>query len=69
MGCMCMECKFMEVVRDNHEDLYTLCVCRESENFLEQISLVLDSCDFGKVDDYGEDEEMVGEREWIKKAD
>ena len=37
MGCECMECKFVNVVRDNHEDLHPICVSQESDNFLKEI--------------------------------
>lgn len=62
MGCMCAECKFTEVIRDNHEDLLTICTCRESDYFLNELSVPFDNCDLGVVDDYGEeDEETAGE--------
>lgn len=57
MGCMCMECKFYDVVTDNHDDLHSICTCRESENFLTEIEIAFDNCDLGIVDDYGESEE------------
>lgn len=57
-GCMCMECKYREAIRNNHEDLLSICVCRESENYLHQIEIAFDDCDFGVVDDWGEDEEL-----------
>lgn len=50
MGCICIDCKFREVVRDNHDDLHCICVCRESGFFLEKVS-AFDSCDFGMVED------------------
>jgi hypothetical protein len=51
MGCICIDCKFREVVQDNHDDLHGICVCRESEFFLKKVSAVFDSCDFGMVED------------------
>lgn len=55
MCCMCAECKYAEMVRDNHEKLIAVCVCRESENFLHELEIAFDNCDFGVVDDYGEE--------------
>lgn len=51
MGCMCAECKYAEIVRDNHEKLIVICVCRESDNFLHELEIAFDNCDFGFVDD------------------
>ncbi|MBQ9760123.1 MAG: hypothetical protein IJW16_02110 [Clostridia bacterium] len=56
-----MDCKFYDVVRDNHGQLVAICLCRESENFLHEISVAFDNCDFGIVDDYGEEAEKGGE--------
>ena len=56
MGCMCAECKYAEVERDNHEKLIAVCVCRESEYFLHELEIAFDNCDFGVVDDYDEEE-------------
>lgn len=61
MGCMCLECKYYDVVSDNHGELVAICVCRESENFLHQLHVAFDNCDFGIVDDYGEEDEKGGE--------
>lgn len=62
MGCVCAECKFAVVIRDNHNKVLSVCVCRESDNFLRELSIAFDNCELGVVDDYGEDnEEMVGE--------
>lgn len=60
-GCMCMECKYYDVVTDNHDNHVAICVCRESENFLHELSIAFDNCDFGIVDDYGEESEKGGE--------
>lgn len=57
MGCMCAECKYKEIVRDNHGKFVCVCVCRESDNFLHELEIAFDNCEFGFVDDYGEDEE------------
>ena len=51
MGCMCAECKYWEVVRNNHDELVNICVCRESENYLKNIDIAFCNCDHGKVDD------------------
>lgn len=61
VGCMCAECKYYDVVRDNHEKCVAICVCRESENFLHELHIAFDNCDFGVVDDYGEEAENGGE--------
>jgi hypothetical protein len=60
MGCMCMECKYSEVLSDNHDCLLRVCVCRESEYFLHTVSTAFGECDFGIVDDE-EDNEKGGE--------
>jgi hypothetical protein len=52
-----MECKYYDVVTDNHENTVAICVCRESEKFLHELEIAFDNCDFGIVDDYGEEEE------------
>lgn len=57
MGCMCAECKYKEIVRDNHGKLVCVCVCRESDNFLHELEIAFENCGLGFVDDYGEDEE------------
>lgn len=61
MGCMCAECKYYDVASDNHGELVDICVCRESENFLHQLQIAFDNCDFGIVDDYEEETEEGGE--------
>ena len=48
MGCMCMDCKYREIVTDNHDNLHGICVCAESENFLTKV--FWEDCDFGEVD-------------------
>lgn len=52
MGCMCMDCAFARTVRDNHKNLFTICVCRESGNFLHQLDLIDDNCEIGIVAGY-----------------
>lgn len=56
MACMCMECKFTKICQDENGDLFVICTNRKSENFLTEISLAFDDCDFGKVEDYDEGE-------------
>lgn len=51
----CMECKFANVIRDNHKDFHFVCVCRESKNFLHEINDLFDECENGVFDDYGEE--------------
>ena len=55
-GCMCAECKYWDATIDNHGKAFSFCVCRESEYFLHEIHIAFDNCDFGIVDDYGEEE-------------
>lgn len=55
IGCMCAECKYAKKVRDNHKKFILICVCRESENFLHELEIASDNCDFGFVDDEEED--------------
>lgn len=60
MGCECLRCKHADVVTDNHEEHHSICICRESENFLKPISIVWDSCEHGEVERY--EEETEGEK-------
>lgn len=55
MGCMCMECKYADVLTDNHDKLFRICVCRESDNFLHELEIAFDNCECGVVDDYEEE--------------
>lgn len=57
MGCMCAECKYADVLIDNHAKVFSICVCRESDNFLHELDIAWENCDWGIVDDYGENEE------------
>lgn len=52
---MCLDCKFVKVLRDNHADTHSICVCRESDHFLEAVSLAFDGCEQKEKDE--EDEE------------
>ncbi len=52
MGCMCMDCAFARTVRDNHKNLFTICVCRENDNILHQLDLMHDNCEIGIVAGY-----------------
>lgn len=56
MGCMCMECSYNDIVRDNHGELHRICTCRESEDFLKEVS-TFGECDCGEVDVESEDTE------------
>ena len=51
MGCMCFECKFSIVIRDNNDDLLQICVHRESDNFLKELEVAFDNCEIGMIDD------------------
>lgn len=62
MGCMCMECKFREVITDNHKNLLSICVCRESDYFLNELSAAFDNCELGVVDDSDEEELFVDDK-------
>ena len=55
-GCMCLECKYAEVLTDNKERYHNICVCQESDNFLKEVEIAFDSCEYGRIDDYGTDE-------------
>ena len=57
MGCMCMDCKYNDIVRDNHDELHPICTCVESENFLKPVSYVWTECDAGEVEMEDEDAE------------
>lgn len=50
MGCMCADCKHNDIVRDNHDNLHTICTCAESKNFLKKVSVFWDECDSGEVE-------------------
>lgn len=48
----CLFCKYSNaIVEDNHGDLHTLCSCRESENFLKEVDIAFDYCDFAERED------------------
>lgn len=54
---MCLDCKFVEIVRDNHDETHSICVCQESDHFLNTVSLVFDGCEYEEKeeDEEGED--------------
>ena len=52
MACMCYECKFMQLLRDNKNRLFSICTHRESDNFLSELDFAFDSCDMGIVNDW-----------------
>lgn len=57
MGCECMKCNFRTVIEDNEGNLLSICVHRESDNFLKQISIAFDGCELGELEEmYLEDE-------------
>ena len=51
MGCMCMECQFIQIVEDENGDLFSICANRKSENFLKEVSLAFDNCEIGIIED------------------
>ena len=55
-GCMCMECEYLEVVIDNYNQTHSICVCRESDNFLKTVDLAWENCDFGEVETADDEE-------------
>ena len=55
MGCMCMECRFLQIVEDENGDLFSICANRKSENFLTELSLAFDNCEIGIIDTTGEE--------------
>ena len=57
MGCMCIECKHLDILRDNHDNLHEICTCVESPNFLKKMSIVWDDCDSGEVETADEEDE------------
>lgn len=57
MGCMCLECKHTDIVRDNHDVPHPICVCAESENFLKRADYICGECDAGEVETEDEDAE------------
>ena len=56
MGCMCGDCQYTKILQDEKGDLFAICCNRKSENFLKEISLSFDDCDFGRVEDDDEGE-------------
>lgn len=56
MACMCMECRFARVIEGENEKLFSVCCNRKSDNFLVEVSSAFDSCEFGMIDDYEEEE-------------
>lgn len=63
MDCDCLFCKYTEVVRDNHDNTHTICVCEESENFLKPVSIVWGKCDEGEKETDEEETEADDESE------
>lgn len=59
-GCMCLECKYTDIVTDNHGKHHNICTCAESEYFLKPVDIIWCECDHGEVDDYGEEVEEGG---------
>ena len=55
MGCMCMECRFLQIAEDENGDLFSICANRKSENFLTELSLAFDNCEIGIIDTTGEE--------------
>ena len=51
MGCMCMECKYSRVVEDENGNLFQICTNRKSYNFLVELEIAFDNCEFGIIDD------------------
>lgn len=49
-GCMCAECEFAKLLKDNHKKEIAICMCRESEYFLRELDFYMDNCDFGIVE-------------------
>ena len=55
MGCMCMECKYARVVEDENGKLFQICTNRKSDNFLSELEIAFDNCEFGKVEGYDDE--------------
>ena len=51
MGCMCMECRFLQIVEDENGDLFSICANLKSENFLKELSIAFDNCEIGIIVD------------------
>ena len=51
MGCMCMECKYARVIEDENGKLFQICANRKSDNFLVELEIAFDNCEFGLIDD------------------
>lgn len=48
----CLFCKHSNgILKDNHGNLHTLCTCIESENFLKEVEIAFDRCDFEERED------------------
>lgn len=55
MGCMCGDCQYAKICQDENGDLFSICANRKSKNFLTELDLAFDNCDYGKVEDQGEE--------------
>ena len=55
MGCMCMECIYARVDEGENGKLFQVCTNIKSDNFLAKLEIDFDNCEFGKVEDYGEE--------------
>ena len=50
-----MECKYARVIEDENGKLLQICTNRKSDNFLVELEIAFDNCEFGKVEDYDEE--------------
>ena len=55
MGCMCIECRFIQIVEDENGDLFSIFANRKSENFLTELSLAFDNCEIGTIENNEEE--------------
>lgn len=53
---MCIGCKFAETLQDNRGATHSICVCRESNKFLEAVLLVFDGCECWECEKDGGEE-------------
>ena len=50
----CLNCKHAEPLKDSHGEYHSVCICVESEAFLNTVDLVFDGCEYGEPEEDGE---------------
>ena len=50
MGCMCMECKYADIVTDSRGAYHRICTKCESPMFLNTVSTAFGCCEYGAIE-------------------